>query len=116
MKTISFSPEEEQELLAILPNKYKDRINHAYSFYIPSYEGFISPGLPDWSDKLPDKLDIGRKIEVIKDSWNGKSGIITNHYINGDNCGDWGKAYYQFHAYGNSGIYSVRVENCKFID
>jgi hypothetical protein len=33
MKTLSFDIEEEQELLAILPQKYKDRINNAYSFY-----------------------------------------------------------------------------------
>lgn len=36
MKTLSFAPEEEKELLTLLPQKYHDRIKNSFSFYIPT--------------------------------------------------------------------------------
>ena len=79
--------------------------------------GWKSLGLPDWADKLPEKLDIGKRIKVVKGhSWVGKSGIVKTHFINGDDCGDWGKSYYNFIADDNKEQYAIRTENCEFID
>ena len=94
--------------------KYKNPISKNYSF---TNDKWKSPGLPDWADKLPEKLDIGKHVKVVKGhSWIGKSGIVKTHFINGDDCGDWGKAYYNFIADDNKEQYSVRTENCEFID
>lgn len=48
--------------------------------------GFQSPGLPHWSDTLPDTTHVGRRA-------NGK--LIIRHYICTDDCaGSYGKACY----------------------
>lgn len=77
---------------------------------------FRSPGLPEWADKLPKVLDIGKRAKITggyagKGSWIGREGVITQHYVNGDDCGDWGKLYYGM--IDDNGVYFyARCEYC----
>ena len=76
--------------------------------------GFVSPGLPSWADKLPETLDIGKKMRVCKTghTWVNREGEVIQHYINWDDCGDWGKAYYLLKDESAS-LFPVRSEYCE---
>lgn len=55
----------------------------------------VSPGIPPWAEKLPDKLDIGRRIRVKESHpWKGKTGTIKQDFISNDDCGPWGRRIY----------------------
>lgn len=76
----------------------------------------VSPGLPPWADKLPEPTHVGQNVEVNSNqpSWLGRKGIVEKHFINGDDCGDWGKAYYLVRD--SEGIdFTIRAENCNII-
>lgn len=85
------------------------------NFYISTNNGFCSLGIPSWAKPLPKKLDIGKRIRIKRDSsWIGREGIVTQHYINADDCGDYGSHTYQIK--GDDGqSFCIRVENCEII-
>lgn len=73
----------------------------------------ISPGIPKWAPPLPAKLDIGKRVRVIKGSWTGWEGVVKTHYICADDCsGMFGQ-----HKYGiekeNGERFSSLVSDCE---
>jgi len=67
-------------------------------------------------DKLPETLDIGKQACITSHYWGdktwiGRKGTIEAHYINQDDCGDMGKAYYTLRD-ENGMLFSVRCEFC----
>ncbi len=77
--------------------------------------GFVSPPMPDWAEKLPTTLDIGKRVEVVKGSWTGWKGTVRNHYICGDDCsGTWGQAKYEIEK-DNGERFSYIVRDCRML-
>lgn len=98
---MGFSSDEKEELLAILPPKYADRVRSATGFFVPRRDIFISPGIPPWADSLPDPSHVHRSIRVkgepggYPNSWGGWTGVITQQYIDADDCsGTYGRLKY----------------------
>jgi len=75
---------------------------------------FRSPGIPRWSEPLPEKLDIGRRLRT-SEAWGAREGVITSQYINADDCA----GYYGHHMYGylagDGETYSVPVSESQLI-
>lgn len=69
MKTLSFTSEEEKELLILLPQKYHDRIKNSSSFYVPTRETLnfklYWPGNPPQQYKLIDNGNLPSGVEFI---------------------------------------------------
>ena len=81
---------------------------------------FVSPGIPSWTEPLPNPNHVGKKVKVIKGKYAGKTGIVIEHWINGDDCsGGYGLHLYQLdtHNYGcQNNSYGINVKDCEFID
>ncbi len=76
---------------------------------------FMSPSIPSFAKPLPETLDTGKKAKVINGSWMGWEGIITNHYICGDDCsGYYGQHKYQIKK-SNGETFSILVADCELI-
>lgn len=78
---------------------------------------FIPLGIPPWTKPLPEKLDIGKKAKIVnkEHTWYGLKGEIIEHYINADDCGDWGSHYYCIKDKKGE-IYTTKVESCKIYE
>lgn len=80
------------------------------------YQGFMSPGY--LGDPLPDPLHIGRKVKVVRGQYAGKSGIITAHWGNGDDCsGNYNQQLYSLdNKNDNTNSFGINVKDCELLD
>lgn len=102
----------------------KDCPNHPFDLLpdFPLQKPFILSGLQPWMEKLPEKLHIGKKVKIIKGKRVGEIGIVTDHWMNLDDCsGGYGNHLYQlegdlekFGCKNNS--CAIRVQDCEIID
>jgi hypothetical protein len=71
---------------------------------------------PRWrvTKQLPATLDVGKRARITQEgnSWFGIEGIIEQHYVNGDDCGDFDQIYYTIRADKNGELYPIRAEHC----
>ncbi len=118
--TMGFDAQEREELIALLPPKYSQRVRLATGIVAnppPSIPFFgLSP------ETLPAKLDVGRRIRVkghngVAHTWEGRTGVIRDHYIDADDCsGTWGKAKYAISNDVPNHNFSISVLDVEFID
>ncbi len=75
-----------------------------------------------WMEPLPEKLHFGRKVKVLKGRRAGEIGIVTDHWINGDDCsGGFGNHLYQLEGdlekYGcKNNSCAINVKDCELLD
>ncbi len=84
--------------------------------------GFRSPGFQSWMEKMPNELHIGRKVRVIKGSFAGREGIVTDHWQNLDDCaGGYGNHLYQLEGdlekYGcKNNSCAINAKDCELLE
>jgi dCMP deaminase len=92
----------------VIPKETFCEVNQCFSF--------VSPGIPSWAKPLPKKLDIGKKVMIKSGhTWMGWIGIVKKHYINTDDCGDYGAHTYEVERIDGQRFH-VRPEYCKIIE
>lgn len=80
------------------------------------YQGFISPGYH--GDPMPTPNHVGRKVKVVRGPYAGKSGIVTAHWPNGDDCsGNYNQQLYSLNDQNNNtNCFGINVKDCEILD